>query len=107
MLSVDEVCLGILSLSALAFVAGGMNVIYQMERLPLMVAILMHGAVLYAGYLATYLLNSWLEWGVVPLVVFTSIFVVGYGVIWAVIYLVLKRKTAQLNESLKKQRKSM
>ena len=37
-LSVNQVCLGIFSLSALAFVAGGMNVIYQVERLPLMVA---------------------------------------------------------------------
>ena len=62
-LTVDEVCLGILSISALAFIAGGMNVIYQIERLPLMVAILIHGLVLYCGYLATYLLNNWLEIG--------------------------------------------
>ena len=46
-LTVHEVCLGIVSLSALAFVAGGMNVIYQIERLPLMVAIFIHGGVLY------------------------------------------------------------
>ena len=35
-ISVSEVCTGILSLTALAFIAGGMNVIYQIERLPLM-----------------------------------------------------------------------
>ena len=58
-LTVNEVCIGIFSLSALAFVAGGMNVIYQIERLPLMVAILIHGTVLYITYLGTYLLNSW------------------------------------------------
>ena len=45
-LTVNEVCLGIVSLSALAFVAGGMNMIYQIERLPLTVAILIHGGVL-------------------------------------------------------------
>ena len=44
-LTVNQVCLGIFSLSALAFIAGGMNVIYQMERLPLLVAILIHGGV--------------------------------------------------------------
>ena len=54
-LTVNQVCLGIVSLSGLAFVAGGMNVVYQMERLPLMVAILIHGCVLYISYLATYL----------------------------------------------------
>ena len=63
-LSVNQVCLGIFSLSALAFVAGGMNVIYQVERLPLMVAILIHGCVLYLCYLATYLVNGWLGWGI-------------------------------------------
>ena len=38
-LTVEQVCTGIFSLSALAFLAGGMNVLYQIERLPLMAAI--------------------------------------------------------------------
>ena len=105
-LTVNEVCLGIVSLSALAFVAGGMNVIYQMERLPLMVAILVHGAVLYVSYLVTYLLNGWLEWGGMPILVFTGIFILGYFVIWAIIYCVIKRNTASLNEKLTQQRQS-
>ena len=76
-LTVNQVCLGIFSLSALAFIAGGMNVIYQIERLPLMVAILIHGSVLYISYLVTYLLNNWLEWGVTPILVFSGIFILG------------------------------
>lgn len=100
-LTVNQVCLGIFSLSALAFIAGGMNVIYQIERLPLMVAILIHGSVLYISYLVTYLLNGWLEWGSAPLLVFTYIFVLGYLAIWAVIYSVIRKKTARLNEKLK------
>ena len=101
-LTVNEVCLGIFSLSTLAFIAGGMNVIYQIEQLPLMVAILIHGGVLYISYLGTYLLNSWLEWGVTPILVFTTIFVFGYFVIWAIIYSITKRRTEKLNELLKK-----
>ena len=66
-LTVKEVCIGIFSLSALAFIAGGMNFIYQIEKLPLMVAISIHGGVLYISYLATYLVNDWLEWGKAPL----------------------------------------
>ena len=100
-LSVNDVCVGIVSLSALAFIAGGMNSVYQIERLPLMVAILIHGAVLYLSYLGTYLINNWLEWGIVPILVFSSIFVIGYLVIWLIIYSVIKRKTATLNELLK------
>ena len=100
-LSVSEVCLGIFSLSALAFIAGGMNVIYQVEQLPLMVAILIHGSVLYVSYLGTYLLNDWLEWGTTPILVFSGIFVAGYLVIWAIIYAVTKRNTEKINQMLK------
>ena len=46
-LTVNQVCIGIFSLSALAFIAGGMNAIYKVERMPLMTAILIHGCVLY------------------------------------------------------------
>ena len=100
-LTVNQVCLGILSLSGLAFVAGGMNVLYQIEQLPLMVAILIHGGVLYLCYLLTYLINGWLEWGTGPILVFSGIFAVGYLVIWAIIYSVIRRHTARLNEKLK------
>ena len=105
-LTVDEVCLGIFSLTALAFIAGGMNAVYQMERLPLMLAILLHGGVLYAGYLAVFLLNGWLQQGLTPLLVFTAVFVVGYLIIWVIIYSVTKQKTAMLNQMLKKQQES-
>ena len=101
-LPVNQVCLGIFSLSALAFVAGGMNVIYQIEQLPLMAAILIHGSVLYGSYLCTYLLNGWLKLGATPIFVFTAIFVLSYLGIWAIIYSIIKRNTDEINEKLKK-----
>ena len=100
-LTVDEVCVGILSLSALAFVAGGMNAVYQLERLPLMMAILLHGGVLYSSYLATYMINGWLELGMAPILVFSGIFILGYLIIWAIIYSLTKKSTEKLNEILK------
>ena len=105
-LTVNQVCIGIFSITALAFIAGGMNAIYQIERLPLMVAILIHGGVLYISYLGTYLLNDWLDWGIMPIVVFSAIFVVGYIVIWAIIYSIIKRNTKKLNEMLKKKQQN-
>lgn len=101
-LSVNQACTGILSLSALAFIAGGMNTLYQIEQLPLMVAILIHGAVLYLSYLATYLINGWLDQGIAPILVFSGIFVVGYLVIWAIIYWIIKKNTDQVNEMMAK-----
>ena len=105
-LTVNQVCLGIFSLSALAFIAGGMNVIYQIERLPLMVAILIHGGVLYISYLVTYLLNNWLEWGTIPILVFSGTFILGYLMIWAIIYCIIRKRTERLNEILKKKQES-
>ena len=104
-LTVDRVCIGIFSLTALAFIAGGMNVIYQAERLPLMAAVSIHGAVLYLCYLATYLANGWLDSGMLPILVFTGIFGAGYLIIWAVIYLIIRRGTDRINEGLKKQQR--
>lgn len=100
-LTVEEVCLGIFSLSALAFIAGGMNVVYQIEKLPLMIAIFIHGFVLYISYLITYIVNKWLEWGSTPILAFTCIFIFGYLMIWAIIYFITKRNTDKLNEILK------
>ena len=100
-LTVNQVCIGIFSLTALAFIAGGMNAIYQIEQLPLMAAILIHGSALYISYLATYLLNGWLEWGSSPILVFTVFFILGYLLIWAVIYSISAKRTARINAILK------
>ena len=100
-LSVEQVCTGIVSLTVLAFIAGSLNALYQIERLPLMLAVLIHGSVLYAGYLVTYLINDWLEWSLIPVLVFTGIFIVGYLVIWAIICAVTRKRTARLNKLLR------
>lgn len=96
-----EVCMGILTITLLAFTAAGMTAIYQMEQLPLPIMILLHGGVLYIAYILTYLLNGWLHNSLVPILVFTGIFVAGYAVIWHIIYCVTKAKTEALNKKLK------
>ena len=101
-LTVNEMSKGIVSLYILAFIAGGMNVIYQIESLPLMIAILIHGAVLYVSYLGTYLINGWLNWSRNQILVFSGIFILLYLVIWVIIYFVTKKRTEQLNEIKKK-----
>lgn len=106
LLTVKEVCLGIFSLSWLAFMAGGMNVIYQIERLPLMIAIFVHGVGLYICYLATYLLNDWLVWGTTPILVFSGIFVVGYLLVWVFIYVMTRQNAEKLNQILKEKQQN-
>ena len=105
-LTVNQVCIGIFSITLLAFIAGGMNAVYQIERLPLMVAILIHGVALYISYLATYIINGWLGWGLTPILVFTGIFIVAYLVIWAVLYSVIRKNTRQVNKMLKEKQQT-
>ena len=106
-ISTGEACMGILTIALLAFIAAGMTAIYQMEQLPLPTMILLHGGALYIAYILTYLLNGWLQNSLIPILVFTGIFVVGYALVWLVIYLVEKSKTEKLNKLLKNESNMM
>ena len=103
-LSVSEVCTGIFSLAVLAFVSGGLNALYQVERLPLMAAVSIQGGVLYSGYLGTYLLNGWLSLSKTPVLVFSAIFIFGYLAVWAVIYSITQKRTKKLNQAITAQK---
>ena len=96
-----EVCFGIVSITLLAFIVAGMTAIYQMEQLPLSIMILLHGGGLYVAYILTYLLNGWLQNSLVPILVFTGIFVVGYALIWLIIFCIERAKADKLNKLLK------
>ena len=97
-----EVCTGIVTITLLAFIAAGMTAIYQMEQLPLPMMILLHGGGLYIAYILTYLINGWLQRSLIPILVFTGIFVAGYALVWLIIYCVEKNKADKLNKLLKR-----
>ena len=100
-LSPHEVCIGILTITLMAFIAAGITAIYQTERLPLISAILIHGGILYFDYLVMYLLNNWIQRNLTAIGIFTVIFIIAFALIWVVIYLVIRTKTDQLNRGLK------
>ena len=100
-LTPKEVCLGILTITLLAFIAAGMTAIYQSEQLPLPIMILLHGGALYIAYILTYLINGWLQQSLIPILVFTGIFIAGYALIWLIIYAITKYKAEKINKMLK------
>ncbi len=101
-LTPGEVCKGILTIALMAFVAGGVTAVYQVEELPLFPAVLIHGIVLYLDYLMMYLANGWIADGVKPLVIFTGVFVAGYALTWAIIYAIIRKDAKKLNDCLPK-----
>ena len=103
-IDIYEAALAIVSISVLAFIAAGITVVYQIERLPLLYAILLHGLVLYADYALIYLLNGWLNDGMLPFLIFTACFFAGYALIWLIVYFSTRKKTDELNRHLKSDR---
>ena len=96
-----EVCMGILTVTLMAFIAAGITIVYQLERLPLASAIAIHAGVLYLDYLLMYLLNSWIPRDWTGIGIFTAIFVVGYALVWVCIYFSIKAKTDYINRKLR------
>ena len=99
-LSVRKAVMEIVTIALLAFIAGGINIVYQVERMPLMAAIAVHGVVLYADYAVIYLINGWLDSDPIPFFIFTIGFFVAYAVVWAIIYCVIRSNADRLNRKL-------
>lgn len=93
---INEVSLGILSITFMAFTAGGITAIYQNDVLPLASSIMIHAAVLYLDYLIMYLLNDWLPRSEIG--IFTAIFAAGFALVWLIIYLCTKNKADGINK---------
>lgn len=100
-LPVSEFVFGVLTMVALAFLAGGITIVYQIEELGLSKAITAHGVILYLAYAVVYVTNNWLADGIIPFLVFTGIFVIGYLLVWLIIYFITKKSTDKINKNLK------
>lgn len=98
--SVGEVVRGILTVSLMAFIAGGVSVVYEVERLGLLWATLIHALTLYTDYILIYLFNGWLKHAYVPVLVFTLVFFAGYAVIWLFIFVRTRTNVERMNREL-------
>lgn len=97
-LTVDQVVLGIISTTFMAFIAAGISIVYQVETLPKSMAALIQMAVLYVDYMGIYLLNGWLP--VDKIGMFTLIFIAGFAVIWLIIYMSIRMKVNRINQKM-------
>ena len=95
-----QVCLGICSIYLLAFVHAGASVFNQIEEWPLAKSVLCHFLTLYVAYSVCYLVNTWIPFEPMVLLIFTAVFVVGYFVVWTVVVLTIKLTSKKLNSKL-------
>ena len=99
-LSGVQVFVAILSSYVLAFVQAGVSVFNQIEHWPIAKSLSLHFAVLYVTYVCVYLLNSWIPFEPMVVLIFTLIFVMCYFVIWLTVYLITKKTAKNFNAKI-------
>ena len=92
-----QVLIAIVSSYFLAFIQAGASVFNQMERWPIAKSLVCHFALIYAAYLCCYILNTWIPFEPMVVVIFSAIFVVAYLVIWLAVYFTVKATEKRLN----------
>lgn len=97
-LDAGTVLLGVISATAIAFIAAGITAVHQIEQLPRGIAILIHAAVLYLDYLIIYLLNDWLS--VSKIWIFTLCFAIGFALVWIIIFAINRSAVNRMNAKL-------
>ena len=98
----SQVLLGIVSIYVLAFIQAGSSVFEQIEHWPVSKSLLCHFGLLYVTYSLCYLVNSWIPFEPLVLVIFTVIFTVAFFLLWGIVYLCVRAASRQLNEKIGK-----
>lgn len=99
-LSGVEVFLATVSVYMLAFVQAGASIFNQIESWSIGRSLLVHLSVLYCAYMLCYLLNTWIPFEVVAVLIFTAIFALVYGVVWLTVFLVVRSTSKKLNQKI-------
>ncbi len=99
-LSGGEAFVAILSTYLLAFLQAGASVFNQIEEWPIAKSLLLHFLTIYIAYIGCYLVNSWIPFNPIVIVIFTAIFAVTYFVIWLTVFCIVKVTSKNMNAAL-------
>ena len=96
-----EVFLGIISIYLLAFIQAGASVFNQIEEWGIGKSLLIHFSTLFLAYSGCYLLNTWIPFEPMVLLIFAIVFIVIYFAVWLTVYLIIRATRNKLNRQLK------
>lgn len=99
-LSSGDILVVIISSYLLAFIQAGTTVFNQIEDWSPFKSLAFHFTSLYLAYLGCYLVNSWIPFSWIVVLIFTGIFVLTFLVVWFTCYLITKKFAKKLNEQL-------
>ena len=100
-LTASQILLATVSSYLLAFVQAGVTVFNQIEHWSTVKSLLCHFVTLYATYSVCYVVNSWIPFEPMVLVIFSVIFAVLFFLIWTIVYLSVRATSKRFNSQLK------
>lgn len=98
-----EIFTAILSTYLLAFLHAGVSVFPQIEHWPIAKSLFFHFFSLYLAYTICYLINTWIPFEWIALLVFTAIFAAVYFIVWITVVISVNVTRKKLNQRLREQ----
>ena len=86
--------------SVIGFVFGGLNVVFEIERLSLLKATLIHYFVMLLTFYACAIPAGWYPFSFVPILISVCIFTGSYVVIWIITYLIIRHNAKRMTDAL-------
>ncbi len=101
-LTAGTIFLAIITTYIIAFVQAGSSVFNQIETWPKAKSMFFQMTSIYVVYMGGYLINNWIPFKPMVIIIFTSVFIGIYLSIWLTVYYVTKNVSKKLNEKLNK-----
>ena len=99
-LSGAQVLLAIVTTYLLAFMQAGASIFNQIENWPLAKSLFCHMGTIYLAYVLCYVVNSWIPFDTLVILIFTAVFVATYLIIWGTVYLCVRATEKHLNQKI-------
>ncbi|MBO5935918.1 MAG: DUF3021 domain-containing protein [Clostridia bacterium] len=96
-----EMLLSIVSTYLLAFIQAGATVFNQIEDWPIPKSLFCHFVTLYVAYSLCYILNYWIPFEPMVLLIFSLIFAATFFLIWGIVYFSVKSMSKKMNSKLR------
>lgn len=95
-----QVFLAIISTYLLAFIQAGASIFNQIEEWSLIKSLSIHLITLYCAYVLCYLVNSWIPFDPMIILIFSIIFIFTYLIIYFSVLLAIKASAKRMNQKL-------
>ncbi len=95
-----EMFMAIISTYLIAFLQAGASIFNQIEHWPLAKSLGCHFLTVYLAYTLCYLVNTWIPFVPMVIVIFTAIFLAVYLTIWFTVYFIVKAASKKMNRCI-------